>query len=137
MLQIVVNGTYYIEKSIFWRSKINWRFKKDCIYFYDYDKYVEFMLNCLSYSELQKLRLNIYNYFHKKITFTYFKEDDLNWGFLEWYNLKSDIIDIDNDLLARLLPSAKLRKKFFDYSDIKEKYNISWLLVNHVNLHVV
>ena len=135
MLDIVIDWIYYKDGS--WFRKFNARLKKDCVYFYDYDKYVGCLIDSLSYSELQKLRLNIYNYVHKYIKFTMFKEDDLNWGFFEGYKIHSDIIELDNHELALLLPNAKLRKKFFDYNDIKEKYYFKWDFINHCNFHVI
>lgn len=70
MLYVVIHGTYY--KDNVWFSSWNARQKKECVFFYDYDDYVKYIINDMDYSTLQKLRLNIYKNYQKQIKFTPF-----------------------------------------------------------------
>lgn len=135
MLQVVIDNIYYKGNS--WFNKFNARLKKNSVYFYDYDDYVKYIIDSLSYSELQQLRLNIYNTYHNYIKFTNFRESDLNWWYFEWVKIHSDIIDIDISEFALLLPNKSLRKKFFVRDDIREKYFLKSRFIQYVKFHVV
>ena len=120
MLQIVFNGRWYENNS--WFKKFNWRQKKESVYFYDYDDYVGYIIQHMDYSVLQRFRLNLYNCYKDFITFKKFWEIDKDWNRFRWYDLSSDIIEINNNDFASLIPDSSYRKKFFIYDDLKEKY---------------
>lgn len=130
MLQVVIKWNYYKENH--WYSSWNARQKKECVYFVDYDDYVKYILNSMSFSDLQKLRLNIYNKYHKLIKFTPFWEVDKDWNKFEWYRLESPIIDIDNTDFAELLPNVWVRKRFFVWDSIREKYFLKSKFINYI-----
>ena len=134
MLRVVIHWTYYKEDKRF--SSFNARQKKEMVYFYDYDEYIGYIIQNMSYSDIQKLRLNIYNYYHKFIKFTSFWEVNENWEKFEWYNLESPIIDVDNTEFANLLPNHSLRKNYFDWDSVREKYFLKGKFINYVNLNV-
>ena len=136
MLRIVIQGRYYKEKNkkIFCLDKGRW--KKEMVYFYDYDEYIWYIIQNMDYSDLQKLRLNIYNQYHKLVKFTPFSEIDNNWVIFEWYNLQSPIIDIDSDSFAHLMSNKDYRKKFYIRDSIKERYYLDSKFINYVNLNV-
>jgi hypothetical protein len=46
------------------------------VYFYDYDKYVGYIINSMDYSELQRFRLALYQKYQKLIKFTPLREVD-------------------------------------------------------------
>lgn len=135
MLQVVINWNYYKENA--WYSVWNARNKKECVYFYDYDDYVKYIIDSMDYSQLQRFRLNIYNKYQKLIKFSSFGEVDLNWNKFEWYKLESPIIDIDNTDLALLLPSTSIRKRFFEFDNIKERYFLKSNFINFVKFGYV
>lgn len=132
MFQIVISGRWF--KSDWYFKRFNSRVKKTFVWFYDYDEVVWFIINHLSSSELEKLRLNIYQKYHNQIQFTNFCWYDNNWGFYEWIELNSPIIDISYSEFAELLPSQKLKKQYFTYDDIREKYIIDSQFINYVKL---
>lgn len=136
MLKIVIQWNYYKqEKSIrdFWK----WRWKKNMVYFYDYDDIIGYIIKNMDYSDLQKLRLNIYNSYHKLVKFTPFSEMDKNWNKFEWYRLQSPIIEISYDDFALLIPNRDYRKRFFLWDNIREKYYLSTKFINYIKLNVV
>lgn len=134
MLRVVIQGTYYKENH--WYSSWNARQKKECVFFYDYDEYVGYIIQHMDYSDLQKLRLNIYNKYHKLIKFTPFWEVNMEWQKFEWLKLESPIIDIDNTDFANLIPNHSVRKNYFTWDSIREKYFLKSKFINYVNLNV-
>lgn len=136
MLRIVIQWNYYKEnKGIFDLTKGRW--KKEMVYFYDYDNLTGYIIQNMEYSDLQKLRLNIYNKYHKLIKFTPFTEMDNNGNKFEWYRLQSPIIEIDNTDFAELIPNAMYRKRYFLWDNIREKYYLKWEFINYVKFNVV
>lgn len=135
MLRIVIQWNYYKENK--WIFDLNsGRWKKEMVYFYDYDNYAWYIIQNMEYSTLQKFRLNIYNYYHKLVKFTPFSEMDNKWNKFEWYKLQSPIIDIDNTDFASLIPDKDYRKRFFTWDNIREKYFLRSDFINYVNLNV-
>lgn len=133
MLQAVINWTYYKWKDKMFTDSM-WRFKKQSVYFYDYDEYVDHILSQMDVSEIERLKVNIYNRYHKLIKFNPFSEYDIkNWVF-EGLKVSSPIIEIDNTELAELLPNKSLIKKFFDWDPVREKYTFKSDYVNYVNM---
>ena len=135
MLQVIIQWTYY--KDNHWYSSWNARQKKDCVYFYDYDEYIDYILKQLTYPELQKLRLNIYNKYKKLIKFTKFWEVDIDWNKIDWLKLQSPIIEIDNTDFVELLPSYSIRKRFFEFDNVREKYYLRSDFINYIKFGYV
>ena len=135
MLRVVIQGTYYKDSPRY--SYWSGRQKKECVYFYEYDDYMGYIIQNMGYSDLQKLRLNIYNKYKKLIKFTKFWELDKDWNKFEWYKLESPIIDIDNTTFAELIPNSSIRKKFFLRDNIKEKYYLKSRFINYIQLNVL
>ena len=135
MLRVVIQGSYYKEDRRY--SSWNARQKKECVYFYDYDDYVGYIIQHMDYSDLQKLRLNIYNKYHKLIKFTPFWEVNVEWEKFEGLKLESPIIDIDNTDFAELIPNSSVRKNYFTWDNIREKYFLKSKFINYINLNVI
>lgn len=132
MLRVVIQWNYYKENKRY--SSWNARQKKECVYFYEYDNYVGYIIQNMDYSDLQKLRLNIYNKYHKLIKFTRFTEKDVDWNIFEWYHLESPIIEIDNTDFALLIPNSTIRKRYFIWDDVREKYFLKSKFINYIQL---
>lgn len=135
MLQVVIQWRKYNDKSIFSLDKA--RRKKEMVWFVDRDKYSDYIINNMEYSDLQKLRLNIYNKYYKLVKFTPFSENDNNWNVFTWYDLTSPIIEIDNTDFAKLLPNRDYRRRFYLWDSIREKYFFKSEFINYLNIHVV
>lgn len=135
MMQIVIQWRKYNDKSIFSLDKARW--KKEMVWFVDRDKYTDYIIEHMEYSDLQKLRLNIYNKYYKLVKFTPFSEIDNNWNVFTWYDLTSPIIEIDNSDFAKLVPNKDYRKRFYIWDSIREKYFFASEFINYINIHVV
>ena len=132
MLQIVINWTYYKrwKDSIF--TDTMWKFKKTSVYFYDYDDYVEYILSQMELWEIEKLKINMYNKYHKQLKFNPFSEYNVDWWLFEWLKVSSPIIDVDISDFAELLPKHDLRKRFFVWDSVREKYFLKSNFINFI-----
>lgn len=135
MLQIIIKWKYYKEKSIFNLDKA--RRKKESVFFVDYDKYTGHIIQNMEYSDLQKLRLNIFNQCYKLLKYVPFKETDKDWNIFEWYDITSPVIDIDSSDFAKLIPSASYRKLYYVRDSFREKYFLKSNFINYINLNVI
>ena len=133
MLRIVIQWNYYKENVRF--SSWNAKQKKECVYFYEYDEYIGYIIQNMDFSELQRLRLHLYQKYQKLIKFTKFVESSTTWEKFEWYKLQSPIIDIDNTDFALLL-DYNTRKKYFVFDSVREKYFLKSEFINYVQFHV-
>lgn len=134
MFKVIIHWVYY--KDGWWFASFNARVKKNCVFFYDYDNYVGCILNHLSESALDRLRLNIFKKYHYLIKFTKFWECDNNDNYFQGYKIDSPIFDVSMNDLACMLDVSD-RKKYFDWDDVKEKYYLKGGFINYVNLNVV
>lgn len=134
MLEIVIHWTYYKENVFF--SSWNARQKKECVFFYDYDDFVGYIINHLDYSQLQKLRLALYQKYQKMIKFTPFTELNKDWEKFTWYNLQSPIISVDSSDFASVLP-RDIRKKYFVWDSVREKFYFRSDFINYCKFHNV
>ena len=132
-MYIVIQWTYYKENVRY--SSWNARQKKECVYFYDYDEYIGYIIQNMDYSELQRFRLRVYKKYQKQIKFTKFWESDVDWNIFEWYKLQSPIIWIDSSDFALLLDNDT-RKRYFVYDTVRERYYYKSKFINYVQLNV-
>ena len=133
MLDIVISWVYYKENVYF--SNRNARQKKECVYFYDYDDLVWYIIEHMDYSDLQRFRLSIYQKYQKQVKFTRFIENNNDWETFEGWKLESPIIHIDYNTFAELLP-YNYRKKYFIYDKVRESYYLKSNFINYVRFHV-
>lgn len=134
-VQIVIQGKKYNEKFSFCLYKARW--KKEMVRFVDRDKYSDYVCTHMEYSDLQKLRLNIYNKYYKLVKFTPFTEQDNNWNIFTWYSLSSPIIEIDNTDFAKLIPNKDYRRRFYMWDSLREKYFFTSKFIDYINKNVI
>lgn len=136
MLEVVINWVYY-DWQDWWRFNFNkWRWKKSSVYFYDYSDEIWYIINHLNYSELEKLRLSIYNYLHDWVKFERFWEENINWELFTGYKISTWVFSIDDSDFACMLPKI-IRRKYFKWDNIKEKYILDWDFINYIRLEWV
>lgn len=134
MLKIIIRWTYY--KDNHWFSSWNARQKKESVFFYDYDKYIWYIINHMDYSDLQRLRLRLYNTYKKHIKYSKFWELDKEWNKFEWYKLESPIIEISSEDFFNLL-DLKYRKNYCIWDSFRERYFLNSKFINYVNINVI
>ena len=134
MLEIVISWNYYKENVFF--SVWNARQKKECVYFYDYDEYIGYIIQHMEFSELQKLRFNIYQKYRDLIKFTPIRECDKDWNIFEGWKLQSPNIRVDTHDFALLIPYKDTRKRYFIWDPVREKYYFKSQFINYVQLNV-
>lgn len=134
MLQIVINWTYYPDNT--WFSSWNARQKKECVFFYDYDKYIGYIIQNLEFSDLQRLRLKLFQYYKKQIKYTKFWEENINWEVFKGRKLTSPIIEVPSEVFFNLL-ERKYKKNYLDRDSFRERYFFKSNFINYVNLNVI
>jgi len=134
-VQIVIQGKKYNQRYSFCLDKARW--KKEMVWFVDRDKYSDYVCTHMEYSDLQKLRLNIYNKYYKLVKFTPFTEQDNNWNTFTWYTLSSPIIEIDNTDFAKLIPNRDYRRRFYMWDSLREKYFFTSKFIDYINKNVI
>ena len=105
-------------------KKLNSRDKLEWVWFYDYSKLIGEMLSEMEYSEIQRLRLEIYKNYKHYINFTScaWLENSIQWNCVfNWYKVSSWIFKIPLSQFATMLP-RKIRNKYFNYDRFYEKY---------------
>lgn len=135
VVQIIIRWKYYKDKSVFNLDKA--RRKKEMVWFVDRDKYTDYIVDHMEYSDLQKLRLNMYNANYKLVKFTPFSESDINWNVFDWYDVESPVIELDNTDFAKLIPSRDYRKKFYYRDPVREKYFMRSDFIDYVEKNVI
>lgn len=134
MLKVIINGTYY-EWQDYWVFNFKkGRWKYNSVFFFDYSDEIWFIIHSLSDEQLKKLRLAIYNSVHHLVKFTKFVEKNVRWEVFEWYKITSPIIDITDNEFAQIIPDKLIRKKYFVWDNIKERYSLKSDFINYVRL---
>ena len=133
MLEIVVNWTYYKGKEKLFTDSM-WKFKKTSVYFYDYDGYIDYILSQMELWDIEKLKINLYNKYHKQIKFSPFSEYDVNNWLFEWLKVSSPIIKVDYTDFVSCLPRKDIIKKFFEWDSVRERYYLKSDYVNYINM---
>lgn len=113
------NGEFYWN----WKS-LNSRDKLDWVWFYDYSRLIWEMLSEMEYSQIQKLRLEIFKKYKHYINYTSFAriENGIEWSITrDWYKVSSGIFKIPLSVFAEMLP-RRIRLKYFNYDRFYEKY---------------
>lgn len=115
----VFNGEFYgNSKNLKSRDKLEW------VWFYDYSKLIGDMLSEMDYSQIQKLRLEIFKLYKHYINYTSFSriENAVDWTIIrDWYKVSSWIFKIPVSVFATILP-RRIRVKYFNYDKFYEKY---------------
>lgn len=130
----MIKWTYYKDNT--WFSSWNARQKKECVFFYDYDKYIGYIIQNLDYSDLQRLRLKLFQLYKKQIKYTKFGETNIKWDLLEWYKLESPIIEVSSEDFFNLL-ERKYKKLYLLWDSFRERYYLKSNFINYVNLNVI
>lgn len=115
-------------KNLKSRDKLEW------VWFYDYSKLIGEMLSEMEYSQIQRLRLNIYQLYKHYILFTRCSwiENSIEWNFVvDWYKVSSWIFKLPLSQFASILPN-KIRKKYFNYDRFYEKYMLKTDFIYHL-----
>ena len=107
----------------FFQWKLNSRWKINSVWFYDYDLFFEKVLQAMSWNEINKFKLNLFEWYKSQLSYVKVSEI-LNWDCLDWYSIISQKFDVPSDVLARCIPSRKIRDLFFEYDCLKERYYI-------------
>jgi hypothetical protein len=125
---------YHLTITIFnpfFQWKLNSRWKIDSVRFADYDVLFWKILSCLTYSEIQKLRFNLFEWYKYQLSCLNVSQF-INGDVLEWYSIVSQDFNVPSHVIACCIPSRKIRDQYFEYDCIKEKYHVKSNFLFHI-----
>ena len=105
----------------FFEKKLNARWKIDSVWFYDYSWFFDKLLQGLSYEEINKLRLNLFEWYKYQLSCVNVSQF-IDWNVINWYSIVSQDFKVPIHVIAVCIPNRKLRDKYFEYDCLREKY---------------
>ena len=109
--------------NAFFEWKLNSRWKIDSVWFYDYDIFFEKVLQGMDYNEINKFKLNLFEWYKHKLSCLKVCQY-INGNILDWYSIVSQDFNVSSHVIASCIPSRKLRDKYFEYDCLREKYYV-------------
>ena len=107
----------------FFQEKLNSRGKIDSVWFSDYDLFFEKVLQGMSYNEINKFKLNLFERYKHTLSFICVSQY-INGDVLDWYSIISQDFNIPSHVIAMCIPNRKLRDRYFEYDCLREKYYV-------------
>ena len=107
----------------FFQWKLNARGKIDSVWFADYSLFFWKVLQGMNYSDLNKFRLNLFEWYKSLLSCVRVSQF-INGDVLDWYSIISQDFDVSSDIIARCISSRRLRDKYFEYDCLRERYYV-------------
>lgn len=109
--------------NAFFEWKLNARWKIDSVRFYDYDLFFEKVLQGMTYNDINKFKLNLFEWYKSQLSHVCVSQF-VNGNIIDWYSIVSKDFEVPSHVIACCIPSRKIRDKFFEYDCIREKYYV-------------
>lgn len=115
---------YHLTITIFnpffeWKLDVRW--KINSVWFYDYSLFFEKILGDMSLNEINEFKLNLFEAFKQDLSLIRVSQFLNDWV-VEWYSIVSSEFNVTSNLIAKAIPSRKIRNKFFEWDCLREKY---------------
>jgi len=107
----------------FFEEKLSWRWKIDSVWFYDYSLFFDKVLQGMSYSDINKFKLNLFEWYKHNLSCIRVSQF-INDTVKDWYSIISQDFSVPSHVIACCIPSRKLRDKYFEYDCLREKYYV-------------
>lgn len=104
-----------------WKLKARW--KIDSVWFYDYSILFDKILQNLSYNEINKFKLNIFETFKHQLSCIRVSQF-IDWVVYDWYSIVSQDFNVPSHIIACCIPSRSVRDEFFEWDWLREKYYV-------------
>ena len=114
--------------NAFFEWKLNARWKIDSVWFADYDLFFDKVLQGMSYNEINKFRLNLFEWYKHQLSCIKVCQF-VNGDVIDWYSIISQDFNVPSHVIASCIPSRKLRDTYFEYDCMRERYYVKWNLV--------
>lgn len=109
--------------NAFFTDRLNVRWKIDSVWFYDYDLFFEKVLQGMSYNEINKFKLNLFEWYKHQLSCIKVCQY-INGDVIDWYSIVSQDFNVSSHVIACCIPSRKIRDKYFEYDCLREKYYV-------------
>ena len=120
-LKITIFNPFFEVKQSNWR--ITARDKIDSVWFYDYDLFFQKVLEGMTYSDINKFKLNLFNWYKTQLSCIRVCQF-INWTVTEGRSIVSSEFNVTSNTIAECIPSRKVRDQFFEYDCLREKYYV-------------
>jgi len=118
----------------FFQKKLDARWKINSVWFADYDLFMEKIIQEMDLNDINKFKLALFETF--KSDLTYIKVTQfVDWEILEGYAIPSADFNVSSNIIARCIPSRKIRDKFFEYDNLRERYFVKSSFVFYLKQH--
>ena len=117
--------------NAFFEWKLTARWKIDSVWFYDYDVLFWKVLSDMSYSEISKFKLNLFEWYKHQLSCLNVSQF-INGDVIDWYSIISQDFNVPSHVIATCVPSRKIRDKYFEYDCIKEKFHVKSNFLFHI-----
>lgn len=107
----------------FFSWKLNARWKIDSVWFYDYSILFNKILQGMSYKEINKFRLNLFEWYKHNLSCVRVSQF-IDWNVVDWFSIVSQDFNVSSHIIACCLPNRKLRDEYFDYDCMRERYYV-------------
>lgn len=128
---------YHLTITIFepfFQKKLDTRWKINSVWFADYDIFFEKILNDMDLTDINKFKLNLFETFKNSLTYINVTQF-LNGEVYEWYSIPSADFECSSNVIAKCIPSRKLRDKYFEWDCLRERYFVKSSFVFYLKQH--
>lgn len=105
----------------FFEKKLDSRWKINSVWFADYDLFMEKIIGDMDLNDINKFKLNLFEIYKSDLSYVHVSQY-LDWDILEWFGIPSYDFNVTSNIIARCLPSRKLRDRYFEWDCLRERY---------------
>lgn len=117
----------------FFEEKLKAKWKINSVWFYDYDVFFDKILDDLSFNDIQRMKLNLFEWYKWELSIVRCSQV-INWECYDWYSIPNCQFNVPNDVLARCIWSRSVRDRYFDYDCLREKYYIKADFISYLKI---
>lgn len=128
---------YHLSITIFnpfFQWKLDTRGKINSVWFADYDLFFEKILSDMDLNEINKFKLALFETYKARLSYINVSQY-IDWEILEWYAIPSCDFDVSSNVIARCIPSRKIRDRYFEYDCLRERYFVKTSFVFYLKQH--
>lgn len=128
---------YHLNITIFnpfFQRKLDSRWKINSVWFADYDLLFEKILADMDLNDINKFKLNLFEIFKARLSYISVSQY-INGEILEGYAIPSADFDVSSNVIAKCIPSRKIRDRYFEWDCLRERYFVKTSFVFYLKQH--
>jgi len=128
---------YHLSITIFdpfFQWKLDTRWKINSVWFADYDLLFEKILADMDLNDINKFKLNLFETYKARLSYINVSQY-INWEILEGYAIPSADFEVSSNVIAKCIPSRKIRDRYFEWDCLRERYFVKTSFVFYLKQH--